>query len=132
MARANQLNPTDPDNCLNLGMTYLELGRLGDAEKAFNLILAQNEHYAAAYDGLGLLAVTRKNLGDARRQFEKALEVNPDDPEGLLNLGILYQQTGHNQQALHYLQLFLKKAPQDQYRDQIANVRQAVREMRGQ
>ena len=35
MARANRLNPSDLNNLRNLGMAYVQLGRVNDAEKAF-------------------------------------------------------------------------------------------------
>jgi len=127
---AKELNPAELGNWLDLGMAYLQLGRQGDAERAFKAITAQNDHYAAAYDGLGLLAVQRKDPETARRQFEKALEVDPDDVKAMLDLGILYQQTGNDAQALHYLQSFLDKVPPGQFSDQVPDVREAVKELK--
>lgn len=125
------LNPAGLGDWLNLGMTYLQMGKADDAEKAFKAITAQNDRYGAAYDGLGLLAVQRKDAEGARRQFEKALEVDPSDVKAMLDLGILYQQTGNREQALHYLQSFLKNVPAGQFRDQIPAVQEAVDELRG-
>ena len=75
MAHANRLNPMDLNNLLNLGMAYLQLGRMGDAESAFRAIIAQNDRYAAAHNGLGLVAIGRRDMETARREFEKAIEV---------------------------------------------------------
>jgi len=130
MARANRINPTDLDNLRNLGTAYLQLGRIDDAEKAFKAIVVQNDRYASAYNGLGLVAVQRSDADGARRNFEKALEADPDEMEPLLNLGVLFQKTGNRKQALRYLQMFLEKAPPDQYKDQLPAVRQAIRELR--
>jgi len=130
MARASQINPTDLDNLRNLGTAYLHLGRIDDAEKAFKAILVQNDRYASAYNGLELVAVQRSDAGEARRNFEKALEVDPDEMEPLLNLGVLYQRTGRRELALRYLELFLRKAPANQYKGQLPVVREAVRELR--
>ena len=58
---------------------------------------------AAAYDSLGLVAIQRGDFGAARRGFEKAPEVNPNERKALLDLGILHQKIGNNEQALHYL-----------------------------
>jgi tetratricopeptide (TPR) repeat protein len=131
MTQASRINPTDVNNLLNLGMAYLRLGRVDDAEKAFRAITAQNDHYGPAHNGLGLVAVQREDTGSARREFEKALEVNPDDLNSLLDLGILYQKTANKEQALHYLQLFLSKVPRGQFTDQIPAVREAIQELRG-
>jgi tetratricopeptide (TPR) repeat protein len=132
LARAAELNPSDLDNLLNLGMTYTQLNRLDDGERTFKAILAQNESYAGAYTGLGLVAVQRQDMESARRNFEKTLSINPDDPQALLDLGILYQKTGNKQQAVHYLQLFLDKAPHDQFGDQFPAVREAIQDLNGQ
>jgi tetratricopeptide (TPR) repeat protein len=112
-------------------MAYLQLTRLDDAARAFRAIIAQNDRYAAAYDGLGLVAIQRGDIEAARRGFEKALDVNPNEVKALLDLGILHQQTGNNEQALHYLELFINKAPAGQFTAQLSAVRQVIQELRG-
>ena len=86
-------------------------------------------HAAGAAERV-VVAVERQDTETARREFEKALEVNPDDLNSLLDLGILYQKTGDNKQALHYLQLFLSKVPRGQFADQIPAVREAIQELK--
>jgi tetratricopeptide (TPR) repeat protein len=131
LARAAELNPSDLDNLLNLGMTYTQLNRLDDGERTFKAMIAQNDRDAAAYTGLGLVAAARQDMESARRNFEKTLSINPDDPQALLDLGILYQKTGDKPQALRYLQLFLDKAPHDQFGHQFADVREAIQDLKG-
>ncbi|MGD0697939.1 MAG: sulfatase-like hydrolase/transferase [Terriglobia bacterium] len=128
MIQANQINPTDLDNLRNLGTAFLQLGRVDDAERAFKAVTVQNEKYAAAWNGLGLVAIQRNDADSARRNFEKALEVGPDEVEPLLNLGVLYQKAGDNPQAVHYLTLFLQKAPAAEYGHLFPDVRNAIRE----
>jgi arylsulfatase A-like enzyme/cytochrome c-type biogenesis protein CcmH/NrfG len=130
LEKASRINPTDLDNLRNLGTAYLQLRRVNDAEKAFKAITIQDDSYAAALNGLGLVAVQRGDAETARRNFEKALAANPDDLEPVLNLGVLYKETGNKEQALHYLQMFLSKAPPDQYGEQIPLVREAIQELR--
>jgi tetratricopeptide (TPR) repeat protein len=130
MTQASRINPADVNNLLNLGMAHLRLGRVDEADRAFRAITAQNDRYAPAHNGLGLVAVKREDAETARREFEKALEVNPDDLNSLLDLGILYQKTGNKKQALYYLQLFLSKAPRGHFADQIPAVREAIRELK--
>ena len=127
MARAAGINPTDLDNLRNLGTAYLQLGRVEDAEKAFKANIVQNDHYAAAWNGLGLVAVQREDADSARRNFEKALEFGPDEIEPLLNLGVLYQKAGKCPEAVRYLQRFLRKASQSQYGHLFPDVREAIR-----
>ena len=118
------------NNLLNLGMAYTQLGRLPEAETAFRAILAQNDRYAAAHNGLGLLAAARHDMETARREFEKAIEIDPGNFKSLLDLGILYQNTGNTEQSLHYLELFLSKAPRKQFADQFPAVREAIQELK--
>ena len=87
MARASEINPADLDNLRNLGTAYLELHRTDEAERAFKAITLQNDRYAAAYNGLGLVAIQRDDSGAARRNFERAIEVGPEEVEPLLNPG---------------------------------------------
>jgi len=131
LGKASLLNPTDLDTLRNLGTAYLQLGRVEDSEKAFRAIAVQDDHYAAAYNGLGLVAIQRGDANTAQQQFERAIETGPDEPEPLLNLGLLYQKTGNKQEAIRYYERFLKKARRDQYAEQIADVREALHELRG-
>jgi tetratricopeptide (TPR) repeat protein len=130
MVQANQINPTDLDNLRNLGTAYLQLNRLNDAEKAFKAITVQNDKYSAAYNGLGLVAVERNDAEGARRNFERAIETGPDEVEPLLNLGILYQKAGNKELAVHYFELFLKKASREDYGELIPKVREQIQELR--
>ncbi|PYV86009.1 MAG: hypothetical protein DMG05_21130 [Acidobacteria bacterium] len=130
MEQASQINPTDLDNLRNLGTAYLQLQRVAEAEKAFKAILVQDDRYAAAYNGLGLVAIQRGDGDTARPNFEKAIELDPEQVEPLLNLGVLYQRTGHKEQALHYLTMFLEKAPPENYSHLLPQVREAIQELR--
>lgn len=131
MARANEINPTDLDNLRNLGTAYLQLNppRIDEAEKAFKAIVVQNDKYAAAYNGLGLVAIQRGNGDAARQNFEKAVELDSAEVEPLLNLGVLYQKTGHREEALRYLNMFLAKAPRSQYGHLLPRVHEAIEEL---
>ena len=130
MEEAGRMNPTDLDNFRNLGTAYLELRRVPEAEKAFKAILVQDDRYAAAYNGLGLVAIQRGDADAARVNFEKAIEFGPDEVEPLLNLGVLYQKTGNRAQALHYFQRFLEKAPKESYGNLLPQVREAINDLR--
>jgi len=130
MVQASLINPADLNNLRNLGMARLQLGRVDDAERVFKDITAQNDRYAAAHNGLGLVAIQRRDTETARREFEKALEVNPDEVKSLLDLGILYQNTGNREQALHYLQRFIDKVPPGQFAHQLPAVREAIQKLK--
>ncbi|MFB3921933.1 MAG: sulfatase-like hydrolase/transferase [Terriglobia bacterium] len=130
MEAAGRINPTDLDNFSNLGTAYLQLKRLADAEKAFRAILLQDSKYAAAYNGLGLIAIERGDGDAARVNFEKALEFDPEQYEAMLNLGVLFQRAGVKDQALRYLKMFSEKAPRENYGNLLPQVREAIQELR--
>ncbi len=130
MERASRINPTDLDNWRNLGIAYLELRRLVPAENVFKAILVQDDRYAAAYNGLGLVAIQRGDGDTARPNFEKAIELDPQQVEPMLNLGLLYQKTGNKEQALRYFTMFLEKAPREEYGHLLPRVREAIQELR--
>jgi tetratricopeptide (TPR) repeat protein len=132
MAHANDINPADLENSRNLGIAYMQMGRKDDAERTFRAITAQNDRYAPAYDGLGLLALQREDIETARREFEKALQVDPKEVVALLNLGMLYQKTGNQERALYYFQSFLTKAPPRQFGNEFPAVRAAIQELEGE
>jgi tetratricopeptide (TPR) repeat protein len=123
------LNPSDLPNLLNLGMAYTQLNRAQDAEKAFRAITVQNGNYAAAHNGLGILAAQRGDVESARREFQTALDGDPNEVKSLLDLGILYQNIGDQKQAIQYLRLFLTRVPRGQFTDQIPAVRETIREL---
>jgi arylsulfatase A-like enzyme/Tfp pilus assembly protein PilF len=130
MNRSNQINPTDLDNLRNLGTAQLQLGRAGEAERAFKAIMLQNDRYGAAYNGLGLVAIQRGDAETARRDFEKAIELDSSEVEPLLNLGILYDKAGDKTHALQYYEQFLAKASSKEYSTLVPKVRAAVQDLK--
>jgi tetratricopeptide (TPR) repeat protein len=130
MEKAGGMNPADLDNLRNLGNAYLLLKKPDKAENAFKAILAQDERYAGAYNGLGLVAIQRGDRQAASPNFERAIELDPTEAEPLLHLGLLYQSTGQKDQALRYFTLFLEKAPPENYGRLLSQVRKAIQELR--
>jgi tetratricopeptide (TPR) repeat protein len=134
MTRASQLNPADLDNFRNLATACLQLRppRVEEAERAFKAIVRQNDHYAAAYNGLGLVAIQRGNAQAARENFQKAVDLDSTEVEPLLNLGLLYEKAGNQELAIHYYKMFLERASHDQYAEQISLVREEIGKLGGE
>jgi tetratricopeptide (TPR) repeat protein len=132
LENAIAINPKDSNNLLNLGMAYLQAGRVPDAEKSFRAITTQNDRFAAAHNGLGLVAIQRGETEVARREFEKAVELSPDEPKFLLDLGILYQNSGNSERALSCFRGFAAKAPPGKFTAQLSAVHEAIRELSAQ
>ena len=130
MTHAREINPTDLDNLRNLGTAELQMGRVDEAERAFKAINLQNDHYSAAYNGLGLVAIQHGDGDAARRDFEKAIELDSSEVEPLLNLGVLFDKAGNKPLALRYYQQFLAKASPQDYAALIPKVRAAVQDLK--
>lgn len=90
--QAEQLNPLDVEGQNDLATAYLQSGRLADAERVFRWVLAV-EPYALAYNGLGIIADKRNDVASARKNFERAIQLDPTDAESQLNLGIICTQS---------------------------------------
>ena len=84
---------------------------------------------AAAQNGLGILAIGRKDGVAARGYFEKAVELDPGLAEAHLNLGLLYKMAGDRGRARSCFEQFLAKAEPGQYKDVIPKVREELAEL---
>ena len=127
--RAAQINPSDVESQNNLATAYLEKGRVADAERILQWILASGEQYAAAYNGLGLIAIQRQDFQAAQANFERAVQIDPDIVEAHMNLGLLYQAAGDIPRARASFQTFVAKAPRAQYGEIIARVKAELASM---
>jgi Tfp pilus assembly protein PilF len=81
---------------------------------------------AAAYNGLGLIAIQRQDAAAARGYFEKAVQLDPDLIEAQLNLGLIYRMAGEAAKARACFEAFLAKAPPARYGEVIPKVREAL------
>lgn len=127
--KASCLDPTDIDNLYNLGTVYLGLQHPRRAGRSFQSILALDSCSAPAYEGLALGSLERHDIPAAVQDFRKAVTSDPNDLDPLLELVLLCQQTGNDDQALRYLEMFLKKVSPKIYGRVIPRVRSAVRDL---
>jgi len=49
---------------------------------------------------LGYRCLQTKEYGKAKEYFEKAIEINPDNPYALLNMGVVYEMEGNKDKAI--------------------------------
>jgi arylsulfatase A-like enzyme/Flp pilus assembly protein TadD len=115
LEKAVRLDPSDVDSLNDLAMAYLETHRIQDSERTFKWILATNDRYALAYNGLGLIAIQKRDMDAARGYFEKAAQLDPDLLEAQLNLGRIYKNMGANARARACWETFLIKASPAEY-----------------
>jgi tetratricopeptide (TPR) repeat protein len=121
--KAAQLNPSDTESLSDLGLAYLDTGRLADAERAFKWAVATGKDYAPAHNGLGLVAIQKNDLPAARDHFKRAVELDPGLLEAQLNLGRIYKMTGANARARECFEAFLARASPAEYGDVIPRIK---------
>lgn len=123
MKKATQLNPSDSESLNDLATAYLQTGKIGDAERVFKWSLSIDDKTPLAYNGLGLVSIQKRDMGEARGYFEKAVQIDPDLLEAQLNLGRIYKIMGANTRARACFEAFLAKASPAEYGPVIPKVR---------
>jgi tetratricopeptide (TPR) repeat protein len=88
---------------VNLGNIYLELNRLQDAETSFVAALKIAANTAAAYYGLGQVALSRRKYAEAIDYFEKALTRAPEANRIHYSLAMAYRGVGDAEKAKAHL-----------------------------
>ncbi|GMG86394.1 tetratricopeptide repeat protein [Biformimicrobium ophioploci] len=78
-----------PAPYVNLGIAYYRVGDEKSAEEAFVKALAVRAGHAAASNELGALYRRQGRFEEARTIYQSGLQVNPDYPVLVRNLGIL-------------------------------------------
>lgn len=82
----------DPNECsfyVNLGHANLELGEFNDAKRNFETALVKGAG-AAAHNALGQLYVKKREFKRAITEFEKAINLDPNEPAYHISLGLAY------------------------------------------
>ena len=96
-----QLNPKNPDGWLKLGLAQKRLGSASaSAEKIRQLDVAkknletaqQLRPSAEALNAIGVIQIQRGHPREAIPNFTAALQLQPNYPDALLNLGVVYHQ----------------------------------------
>ncbi len=80
----------------NLGLALMNQGRMDEAEACFRQNL---QLFAKTYFNLGLTLFRSKRYGEALKNFQRALEIEPEDPEYHNLLGQTYDELGQPDEA---------------------------------
>jgi type IV pilus assembly protein PilF len=91
-----------------LAAAYFERGNMGVALEELRIALAADSTYAAAYNILGLVHMDLQENAQAQQSFERALRLNPTDPDSNHNYGWFLCQTDREEQALRYFLTAIK------------------------
>jgi type IV pilus assembly protein PilF len=85
-----------------LAGAYLERGNLGVALQEVRLALKADSGYAPAYNMMGLVQMDLRENAEAERAFERALSINPNDPDTNHNFGWFLCRTGREDESVRY------------------------------
>ncbi|MFH1039398.1 MAG: tetratricopeptide repeat protein [PVC group bacterium] len=87
--QAVEIDPRFAPALYRLGAVCADLGKDVEAEKHFQAFLAVDpDRPAPGHNNLGVLLWKKGNRAEARAEFEKALESEPELPEALYNFGV--------------------------------------------
>lgn len=144
--RARELDPADTDINFNLGLILLQRGNFVAARSCFEVVVAGRPDDADAHHNLGM-AWRRGSGKDAAAaaiaSFRRAVEIDGDDCDSLLELAALLREEGCLTEALAVLECVLKTENIDtrahynhgatlydfrRYEDAVRSLRRAVAE----
>ncbi len=91
-------NPGDVSARRNLGLTYLELGRYGDAKRELERAVAIHPRYIEAWLELGRAYAGLDSLSAAREAWARVLSMNPPPAIGAEAERLLADQEAHTEQ----------------------------------
>jgi arylsulfatase A-like enzyme/Flp pilus assembly protein TadD len=123
-------NPMSATAWFNLGLFELQNHRSLQAVPAFRRATDLNPSYGEAWEALGaaLVGSDSRAVADAWIHAER---LQPTNYDLLFNLGMTLADSDRPQEALPYLQRFVKEAPRDRYAGDLANVRARIQRLGG-
>ncbi len=94
------LQPSNPMIQHDLGLAFLEVGRLGEAVAVLKRAIAGNPHYADAYFRLAIALEKLGDFGGAIAAYHRATELVPTLTEAWFRAGALVYTLGHRNEAI--------------------------------
>ncbi len=100
LREAALLQPSDPIIQHDLGLAYLEIGRVPEAIAAFQRAVSSNPRYADAYFRMGIALEKLGDRGSAIVAYDRATELQPSLTEAWFRAGALVYTMGHPDEAI--------------------------------
>ena len=89
----------------------LTKGNLKKAEKDCRKLEKLNPADDGIYVLHGVVNLKQSRHSDAKKNFQKALNINARNQDALNNLGAMYNELGKYDDAIKYLQMLLDRSP---------------------
>jgi tetratricopeptide (TPR) repeat protein len=104
LKKAVDLDPENPEYALNLGNAYYNAGKFKEGAKIFSDIVDYATDIVDAWTGLGRCYRALRKYKESAEAYEAAIEIDPEDPDLHLIVGIIHQENLKNYQAAldHY------------------------------
>jgi len=113
LAQAVRLLPLSSDFQLKMALNDYRLARRQSAIQRLEVLINQDPTYVPAYANLGYLYLMQNQAAKAALCYEKALRLDPDHPQTLLNAAGLQLHLKNGLEADRILVRFLKRYPGD-------------------
>lgn len=84
---------------LSIGTELEQVGKLESAQAHYLTMVAQSPERFEAYQRLGRMAGARRAYQEAEGFYAQALQIAPQNPDLLADLGLCYLEQGKNEQA---------------------------------
>ena len=114
----------------NLGNCYLAQNDYALAVEEYKKAIAEDDKLASAFNGLAVAYYRQDMVDDALRNWETSFTIDSGQADTLYNLGRVHLRLGHKRKALEYFTLFVEKAPQQKYTEDIKEVRQVIERLK--
>ena len=105
-------DPNDHLTHSDLGKVYVSLGRYEGAKQQFQKAIKLKSDNPVYYENLGFLFFNLKLYKESEEAFKKGLQVDTTYFPNYRNLGFVYFTSGENEEAIRYLEFYLKFEPQ--------------------
>ncbi|MBY0270568.1 MAG: tetratricopeptide repeat protein [Burkholderiales bacterium] len=110
-AASSEAGDAKPDES-GRAFTYLQQGRLDEAEGIYRKILLQQPDNADALHFFGVLQAQRQNLAEAADLIDRALALDPGNATAHSNRGNVFRMQGRSEDALASYERALRLAPE--------------------
>ncbi|MEM6523420.1 MAG: tetratricopeptide repeat protein [Bacteroidota bacterium] len=113
--KALKLRPNQVTLLSNMGMLYLNLGQIDDAQKVFDKALSMDSTEISVLINYGFMLIQKEQYQSAEALFSKAVDVSPKDPLAYNNLGYVNLKLNRPSKALELINKSLAIYPENSY-----------------
>ncbi len=92
LKQATKLKKFALDFQYKLAHAYLQTNQIDEAKSIYEFILNEYPKYADAQAELGYIYLQKQNFSEAKKYLTKAIYLDPDKPQTLINLAVVFYQ----------------------------------------